>query len=358
MGVAGRGDAVARVFVSYASKDLALSYEVHGWLVEAGHEVFLDQDPRDGIAVGEQWRTRLQERLRWADAMVCVVTSTYLASTWCTAEIVTAQSRGSRLLPLRAEPHLAHPLLTELQHTDLTQDPVAARAALIAALRQIDAAGGSGWPDDRSPFPGLRPFDVDRHRVFFGRTDEIKQLAELVRSAAEGAVLLVVGPSGCGKSSLVRAGLLPVLAGEPGWQTLVPILPGADPVAALARELATTARRIGLQGALIRQADAALADAIAAGSRSRDQVTAGLLRLVTVDEQGHPTRWRVNRAELPEHVVTELNAFVTRRLVTTDTDNDTAVIGVTRRVAPAHCRAGAPSEPCVRVSPHTAQASR
>jgi len=237
---------VARVFVSYASKDLALAWEVHRWLVEAGQEVFLDQNSRDGIALGEPWRQELQERLRWADAVVCVVTSTYLASTWCAAEVATAQARGSRLLPLHAEPDLAYPLLTDVQHTDLTRDPVAARAALISALRQIDAAGGSGWPDDRSPFPGLRPFDVDRHRVFFGRAKEIKQLAELVRSAAEGAVLLVVGPSGCGKSSLVRAGLLPVLASEPGWRTLAPILPGADPAAALARELAASARRIGL----------------------------------------------------------------------------------------------------------------
>lgn len=39
----------------------------------------------------------------------------------------------------------------------------------------------------------------------------------------------------------------------------------------------------GVQGALIRQADAALADAIATGGRSREQVIAGLLRLVTVD---------------------------------------------------------------------------
>ncbi len=498
--MAGRGGAVtARVFVSYASKDLTLAREVHGWLVEAGHEVFLDQDPRDGIAVGEQWRARLVERLRWADAVVCVVTSTYLESTWCTAEIATAQERGSRLLPLHAEPGLAHPLLTEVQHSDLTRDPVAARAALLAALRRIDAGGGLGWPDDRCPFPGLRPFDVDWHRVFFGRAEEIKQLAELVRSATEDAVLLVIGPSGCGKSSLVRAGLLPVLASEPGWRTLTPILPGADPVAALTRELAAAARRIsqdwtvehahhqldtrgltaladellvadphgpqrrllvvvdqfeelltqtppgqrarfaellrpalagpvqvvatlrpeflnqlltnteladlptrtstvrplhrealhlviegparlagldvdehlvarlvgdtdtgealpllaftlaqladgvsrgeqlsatrydqlgGVQGALIRQADAALADAIAAGRRSREQVIAGLLRLVTVDEQGRPTRWRVDRAELPDHVVTELNAFVARRLLTTDTDNGTVVIGV------------------------------
>jgi len=99
---------VARVFVSYDSADLARACEVHRWLVDAGHEVFLDQDSRDGIAIGEQWRQRLHERLRWADAVVCVVTSAAVASSWCTAEIAMAQSRGSRLLPLLAERGLIH----------------------------------------------------------------------------------------------------------------------------------------------------------------------------------------------------------------------------------------------------------
>ncbi|MGH3810823.1 MAG: ATP-binding protein [Pseudonocardiaceae bacterium] len=80
----------------------------------------------------------------------------------------------------------------------------------------MDAAGGFGWPDDQSPFPGWRPLDVNKHRVFFGRRDKVERLAGLVRSPAEQAVLLVVGPSGCGKSSLVRAGLLHVMADEPG----------------------------------------------------------------------------------------------------------------------------------------------
>ncbi|MGH3831205.1 MAG: TIR domain-containing protein [Pseudonocardiaceae bacterium] len=490
---------MARVFLSYAREDLALAREVHRWLVEAGHEVFLDQNPRDGIALGEQWRHRLNERLRWADALVCVVTSAAVASSWCSAEIATAQARGSRLLPLLAEPGLTHPLLTEVQHTDMTQNPASARAALVTALRRIDAAGGSGWPDDRSPFPGLRPFESDRHRVFFGRAEEIKQLAGRVRSAAEGVVTLVVGPSGCGKSSLVRAGLVPVMATEPSWRVLPPILPGADPMGALARELAAAARPTGLgwtvehvhhqlaenglagladqlllanpdgpqrrlllvvdqveelltqaapgqrarlaellrpaltgpvrvvgtlrpefldqwladpdlasvatevyplrplhrealrlviegpaqlaginveahlvarliddtdtgealpllaftlaqlaegvgrggqlsaarydqlggvQGTLTRQADAALAAAVATGGRSPEEVIAGLLRLVTVDEQGRPTRWRVRRDELPAPVVAELDAFVARRLLTTDTDNGAVVIGV------------------------------
>ncbi|MGQ0774632.1 MAG: nSTAND1 domain-containing NTPase [Pseudonocardiales bacterium] len=490
---------MARVFLSYARDDRALTHDVHRWLDQAGHEVFFDQDPQDGIAVGEVWRQRLHERLRWADAVVCVVTSASVASSWCTAEIAMAQARGSRLLPLRAEPDADHPLLTDVHHIDLAQDSAAAHAALIAALHRVDAAGGGGWPDDRSPFPGLRPFESDQHRVFFGRADEIKALTDLVRSSAEGTALLVMGPSGCGKSSLVRAGLLPVMADERGWRTLPTILPGADPVTALARELVAAARRIGLgwtveqvegrldgggltpladellladldgpqrrllvvvdqfeelltqtppaqrarfaellrpgltgpvrvvgtlrpefldqlladpalvalptdifalrplhrealrlviegparlagievaadlvarlvkdtdsgealpllaftlaqlaegvsrggqlsiaryeqlggvQGALIRQADTALAEALTAGGRSSAEVIAGLLQLVTVDEQGGPTRWRVRRDALPAPVVTELDAFVARRLLSTDTDNGAVVIGV------------------------------
>ncbi len=83
-----------------------------------------------------------------------------------------------------------------------------------------------------------------------------------------------------------------------------------------------------MQGALTRQADTALAEASAASGRGRGEVLAGLLRLVTVDEQGRPTRWRVPWDELPEPMIRELDAFVRRRLVTTDTDNGTVVVSV------------------------------
>jgi energy-coupling factor transporter ATP-binding protein EcfA2 len=178
-----------------------------------------------------------------------VVTSAAVKSPWCLAEVAIALSRGSRLLPGRAESGVNHPLLGSAQYADLSVDSTAGRAGLVEALRRVDAVGGFGWPDDLSPFPGLRPFDVEQHRVFLGRVGETEELAELLRSSAKqakAAMLLVIGPSGCGKSSLVRAGLLPVMAEEPGWLTLPPILPGADPVAALARELAAAARRSNL----------------------------------------------------------------------------------------------------------------
>src|SRR4051794_2730000 len=116
------GGAMARVFVSHASQDAALAAEVHRWLVEDAHEVFLDQDLSDGILAGEEWEKRLRERLRWADAVVCVLTSAYLASVWCTAELTIAQSRGSPLLPVQGEPGVRHPLLNSVPDVDMTAD--------------------------------------------------------------------------------------------------------------------------------------------------------------------------------------------------------------------------------------------
>jgi WD40 repeat protein len=493
---------MARVFISYASEDLERAGLLHQWLLAAGHKVFLAKDLRDGIAGGEPWRLRLHEQLRWADAVVCVLTSSYVASIWCTAEVAIAQSRGSRLIPVVAEPGIVHPLLSDIQHIDLIRASADVPAALNEALRRVDAAGGFGWPDDRSPFPGLRPFEIDQHRVFFGRERETEELAELLRSSAEqakAAVLLVVGPSGCGKSSLIQAGLLHVMAQEPRWRILAPIVPGADPVTALARELAAAARRSdlswtmshvqqqlvehgllalidelllassggpgryllivvdqfeelltqtsrgerarfaelllpalsgpvqvmatlrlefvdqllvdtdlavlpadtymlrplhrealhaviqeparlagievdddlvarlvadtgsgealpllaftlarladglrrggqlsaaryeqlgGVQGALTHQADLALTEASAATGRSGEEIIRGLLRLITVDEQGRPIRWRVDRDELKDQLIQELDVFIQRRLVTTDTENGNAVVEV------------------------------
>src|SRR5947209_2412282 len=131
---------MARVFISHSRKDAALAAEVHGWLVADGQEVYLDQDLSDGTLAGEAWEKRLRERLRWADAVVCVLTSAYLASVWCTAELTIAQSRGSRLLPVHAEPGVRHPLLNSVQYVDMTTNTAAARARVAEALLRIDAA--------------------------------------------------------------------------------------------------------------------------------------------------------------------------------------------------------------------------
>ena len=69
---------MARVFVSHASQDLALAERMHRWLLNDGHQVFLDRSMADGIVPGDEWERRLHERLRWADAVTCVVTSAFV----------------------------------------------------------------------------------------------------------------------------------------------------------------------------------------------------------------------------------------------------------------------------------------
>jgi hypothetical protein len=54
---------VARVFVSHASEDYVAAAELHQWLLEDGHEVFLNQDLRRGIGIGEEWEQRLYAEL-------------------------------------------------------------------------------------------------------------------------------------------------------------------------------------------------------------------------------------------------------------------------------------------------------
>ncbi|MDM0002981.1 WD40 repeat domain-containing protein [Variovorax sp. J22P240] len=84
-----------------------------------------------------------------------------------------------------------------------------------------------------APFVGLRPFDAQDERWFFGREREIETLTRKLRQSSFTAV---VGPSGSGKSSIVRAGAVPKLRAE-GWVEII-AKPGFAPFDRLARALA------------------------------------------------------------------------------------------------------------------------
>jgi WD40 repeat protein/DNA-binding SARP family transcriptional activator/class 3 adenylate cyclase/type II secretory pathway predicted ATPase ExeA len=88
------------------------------------------------------------------------------------------------------------------------------------------------------PYKGLARFEAADADNFFGRE---RLVAELLARVPETSLMAVVGPSGSGKSSLLRAGLLPALAGgmlegtEP-WRT-VALCPGPGPTEELATRL-------------------------------------------------------------------------------------------------------------------------
>ncbi len=88
----------------------------------------------------------------------------------------------------------------------------------------------------------------------------------------------------------------------------------------------------GVQGALIKQADLALAETLAKTHRTRDQVLAGLLQLVVVDEQRQPIRWPVDENDLSAPVRAELEPFTAKRLLMANvTDGGTVVLSVSHK---------------------------
>ena len=93
------------------------------------------------------------------------------------------------------------------------------------------------------PFKGLASFEPVDADYFFGRE---RLVAELVARLVGAGFLGIVGPSGSGKSSVLRAGLLPALAGGvlPGseeWRRLL-LRPGERPVEELRRVLVSGAK--------------------------------------------------------------------------------------------------------------------
>lgn len=93
--------------------------------------------------------------------------------------------------------------------------------------------------DELCPYPGLRSFTEADAALFYGRTEIVDILCALVQTQR---LVALIGPAGSGKSSTIWAGTVPALRrggpdGSAGWKILPPVIPGADPLAALARVL-------------------------------------------------------------------------------------------------------------------------
>jgi DNA-binding SARP family transcriptional activator len=99
----------------------------------------------------------------------------------------------------------------------------------VQILRQeITVADGR----EACPYKGLASYQIADGASFFGRSESIDELVNLVLSTPIG---VVVGPSGVGKSSVLRAGLAHrILTGQvPGMATVAVMTPGLQPLRSL-----------------------------------------------------------------------------------------------------------------------------
>ena len=122
--------------------------------------------------------------------------------------------------------------------------------AVIAGRAAAGAPVGAGRGDGRArwvrgcPYRGLVPFGESDADVFYGRERLAAELAvKLATRVTHGGLVVVTGASGAGKSSLLRAGLLPILArgqqvqGSDQWPRIV-MTPTENPLNELAAHLA------------------------------------------------------------------------------------------------------------------------
>ena len=185
-----------------------------------------------GVGVPRQQRRGRRPQPRRRRGCATTRTGNGCGSCWCSP----CTGRGGRATRLeayrRARAELSDglgvdpgPRLRELEAQVLAQDP--GLLAVSARTRQP------------CPYKGLARYDAADADLFVGRE---RLVEELVARLVDERFLVVVGPSGAGKSSLVRAGLVPALAGGalPGsdaWPVVV-MVPGTEPLEALEAALA------------------------------------------------------------------------------------------------------------------------
>jgi hypothetical protein len=238
---------VSRIFLSHSSTNNAEAVALRDWLADSGwkDEIFLDLDPRRGIAAGERWERKLHEAANRCEAVLFLVSKAWLASVWCRKELNLAHSLNKRLfgvliedLPLGALPEdLAD--TWQIVRLATGRDHVVLRAVLpitheeahvhfsaegLARLKRgLEEAGLDpkyfAWPpqndESRPPYRGLRPLEAEDAGIFFGRDAPIVEALDRLRglrASTPPRLLVILGASGAGKSSFLRAGLFPRLA--------------------------------------------------------------------------------------------------------------------------------------------------
>jgi hypothetical protein len=96
---------VARLFVSHSSVNNAAAVALGKWLSEQGFDdVFLDIDPNRGLVPGERWQEALKVATDRCEAVLFLVSPSWLASRWCLAEFLLAKSLHKRIFGLIIEP--------------------------------------------------------------------------------------------------------------------------------------------------------------------------------------------------------------------------------------------------------------
>ena len=233
------GCALSRIFLSHSSLDNRQALALRQWLIDQDPslrgEIFLDLHPEAGIHAGQQWMDALRAAGQRCEAVVCLVSEHWEASSFCNTEYYLAELLSKKIFSARIDQLSDTDPTRSWQQVDLFGDgpaigveladggePVVFQADGLQRLRNGIHRAGIGaqsfpWPPDkdpdRAPYRGWEPLDEADAAVFFGRDGQISAGMDALRRMREtgDTLFVVLGQSGTGKSSFLRAGLLPRL---------------------------------------------------------------------------------------------------------------------------------------------------
>jgi WD40 repeat protein len=268
---------MSRIFVSHSRLDQREAVALKQWMVSKDpalkDEIFLDVDPVTGILPGVRWREELKRASSRCEAVICLLSANWEASTECRTEFRTAENLNKVIFCARLQPGTGEDLTGEWQYCDLfggddvmsvdigEEEPVIFNGdGLRRLMTGIERAGvgvaSFPWPPpsqpDRAPYRGWEPFEDIDAGVFFGRDAELVLAMDALRGMrqADKTLFVVLGASGAGKSSFLRAGVVPRLQKDDRSYLVLnivrPELKALTGASGLAQAICATRQRFGL----------------------------------------------------------------------------------------------------------------
>jgi WD40 repeat protein len=304
---------MSRIFFSHSRLDQREAVALKQWLVEQDNalddEIFLDVDPVTGILPGVRWREELKRAANRCEAVICLLSGNWEASSECRTEFRTAENLNKLIFCARLQSDVGEDFTSEWQYCDLfggentvsvdigESEPVVFNADGLHRLMTAIEKAGVGvasfrWPPqgqpDRAPYRGWEPFENIDAGVFFGRDAELVLAMDALRGMrqADKTLFVVLGASGAGKSSFMRAGMVPRLQKDDRSYLVLdivrPELKALSGASGLAQAICTTRQRFGLLDPPLGDIKDACAGGDVAGLRTwliecRDAATGQLL---------------------------------------------------------------------------------
>lgn len=228
------------LFISYAKADREW---VEGYLFDALKKTGVNYSSEENFKLGVFIPNEFERLIKESKRTLLIFSSAYLADPKnqfvnSLSEYFGLETATWPIIPLYLESNLKVPTRLRGRQGLDAATPEQWKKAIKRLCEDLDIGIPTEAKIPKCPYPGMSPFKEEDSDRFFGRSDEIVELVNRLRSSP---FLAVIGPSGSGKSSLVLAGLIPALRnsqlfGSGEWLVKI-VRPGAKPLTTLKSKL-------------------------------------------------------------------------------------------------------------------------